>query len=325
MKPTFHHRLVNGKHEDPCLYVRMLRERRAFLFDAGNINRLSAGELLRVTDVFVTHAHIDHFIGFDTLLRAMLHRADPLNVYGPENIIECIDGKLKGYTWNLIKEYPARIEAFGISGKEVRHSSFHAELGFQRLDRPSKPFSSLIMKEAFYCIKAANLSHGTPCLGFSLEEDFHINIDKSALYRMGLPVGPWLNEFKKLLREQAADDTEIVVNGRGLKLSDLDGIARISKGQKVSYLTDLSPDEKNITKAIDLVKMSDTLYCEAYFLHSEIDRALERNHLTARVAGEIAGRAGVKNLVVMHFSPKYRNSASEIEAEAINAFNKFST
>jgi ribonuclease Z len=78
MKPTFHHRPVNGPYEDPALYVRLLRQRRAFLFDAGDISSLSQGDIQKLTDVFVTHTHIDHFIGFDLILRSLLRRERPL-------------------------------------------------------------------------------------------------------------------------------------------------------------------------------------------------------------------------------------------------------
>ncbi|HKZ56748.1 MAG TPA: MBL fold metallo-hydrolase, partial [Thermodesulfovibrionales bacterium] len=77
MKPTFIHRMINGPFEDPCLFIRIIREKRAFLFDIGSIDRLKSGDLQKITDVFVTHTHIDHFIGFDTLLRALLRRERP--------------------------------------------------------------------------------------------------------------------------------------------------------------------------------------------------------------------------------------------------------
>jgi len=77
MKPTFIHRLINSPFEDPTLYVRIVRERRAVLFDIGSIDRLKPGDLQKITDVFVTHTHIDHFIGFDILLRALLRRETP--------------------------------------------------------------------------------------------------------------------------------------------------------------------------------------------------------------------------------------------------------
>jgi ribonuclease Z len=322
MKPTFHHRLVNNRYEDPCLFIRMVREKRAFLFDVGRIDSLKPGDLMKITDVFVTHMHIDHFIGFDTLLRTFLRRDIPFRIYGPENIIECVEGKLRGYTWNLIEEYPLKVEVFAISGSEIRHSSFHAENSFRREDRDATTFDGIALREPPFTVRTEVLSHGIPCLGFSLEEDFHINIDKDALSRLDLPVGPWLGLLKKMIRDKAGQNAPLVVGDREFALSDLSSIAHITSGQKVSYLTDISPEEDNIKRAIELVRDSDSLYCEAYFLHEDMQRALERHHLTARIAGRIADEAGVKNLVLMHFSPKYHDRLTEIEAEAMREYGR---
>lgn len=322
MKPTFHHRLVNREYEDPCLFVRMLREKRAFLFDVGRIDNLRPGDLLKITDVFVTHMHIDHFIGFDTLLRTFLRRDIPLRVYGPENIIECVEGKLRGYTWNLIEEYPIKIEVFSIGPSEIRHSSFYAENSFRRADRDAIAFEGIALREPPFTVRTGVFSHGIPCLGFSLEEDFHINIDKAALINMDLPVGPWLGLLKKMIREKAEPDTSMTVGDREFAFSELSSIARITSGQKVSYLTDISPEEDNIKRAIELIRDSDSLYCEAYFLDEDMQRAVERHHLTARIAGEIARNANVKNLVPMHFSPKYSDRLNELEAEAMREYGR---
>jgi ribonuclease Z len=320
MKPTFHHRPVNGPFEDPSIYIRFLWERRAVLFDVGTIARLTPGDLLKVTDIFVTHTHIDHFIGFDTVLRTLLRRQQPLRVFGPSNIIECVEGKLKGYTWNLIKEYPLKLEVFAIDGSTIQQAGFYAENCFARVDKGSTPFTGTALKEEAFRVNAVILAHDIPCLGFSLEENFHINIDKAALSERGLPVGPWLSEFKRAVREEAPEDREFVVSGRTYRLGELRGIARITKGQKISYVMDASPHEDNIRKIRELVQDSDTLYCEAYFLEADRDRAVERNHLTARLAGETARLGNVKNLVVMHFSPKYRSDPASIEREAMDEF-----
>lgn len=322
MKPTFHHRLVNKEFEDPSLYVRFLRERRAFLFDAGNISTLNSGDIQKITDLFVSHMHIDHFIGFDSILRALLRRDIPLRVYGPEGIIEAIEGKLKGYSWNLIRDYPAEIEVFSISKETVRHASFYARDSFTRIDRDERSFDGTVLRGSYFKVKVAILSHGIPCLGFSLEEDFHINIDKALLNSRGLPVGPWLSDFKRMIREGARPDERIVVSDRSIRIGDLMDVVRITKGQKVSYVVDVSPEEENIVRIIELVRGSDTFYCEAYFLHEDIERARERNHLTARVAGEIANKAGVKDLVLIHSSPKYRDRMSQLITEAMDAFRR---
>lgn len=320
MKSAFYHRLINGQYEDPSLYVRMLRERRAFLFDIGFIGNLKPADLQKVTNVFVSHMHIDHFMGFDLLLRVLLGRDTALHVWGPEGIIECVEGKLRGYTWNVIKEYPAKIEVSGIGGTKVRQASFYAENNFERIDRDTNDFKGVILEDSGLRIRAVSLFHGIQCLGFSLEEDLHINIDKAALTGMGLHVGPWLSRFKALLRGNASADTRIRVDDKDYKISDLAHIARATKGQKVSYITDISPVDANIKKAIDLAVGSDTLYCEAYFLHGDLDKAFERHHLTARLAGEIAGKAGVNKLITMHFSPRYRHNPDAIEKEARDAF-----
>src|SRR4030066_2321980 len=162
MKPTFIHKLINGPFEDPSLFVRILREKRAFLFDIGSLYRLKPGDLQKITDVFVTHTHIDHFIGFDTLLRALLRRESPLRVYGPSNITECVEGKLRGYTWNLIKEYPLKIEVFCIREDKIIASSFHAENYFKRVDNSVSEFCGIILKEPLFTIKAVQLDHQVP-------------------------------------------------------------------------------------------------------------------------------------------------------------------
>jgi len=316
------HRMVNTPFDDPGLFVRIFREKRALLFDAGDISRLKSGDLQKITDVFITHTHIDHFIGFDTLVRALLRRSVPLHVYGPANIDDCIEGKLKGYTWNLITEYPLKIEVYGIDGNTICHSSFHAENRFQRRIHRIRKMSGVLFREPLFTVKALQLDHQIPCLAYSLEEDFHININKALLREMALPVGPWLSELKDAIRVRMPGNTEFVVAGRQYRLDELQTIATITKGQKISYVTDVSLTDDNIRRIIEFVRDSDTLYCEAYFMDKDIDMARKRFHLTAKITGSIARRAGVKHLVVMHFSPRYRNLPESPGEEAMREFMK---
>lgn len=320
MKPTFIHNLVNSPFEDPSLFVRIIREKRAFLFDIGNITNLHPGDLQKITDVFVTHTHIDHFIGFDTLLRALLRREIPLRVYGPSNIIDCVEGKLRGYMWNLIKEYPLRIDVFSVDENSVTSSGFYAENRFQRIDRGASRFDGALVKEPLFTIKALQLNHQVPCLAYSLEEEFHININKASLNNIGLPVGPWLSELKRAIRENRPGETEFVVSDRRFFLRELREIVRITKGQKISYVTDVAINNDNIEKLTEFARDSDTFYCEAYFMDKDMDRALQRFHLTAKITGRIARKAGVRNLVAMHFSPKYREQDEKPEDEALREF-----
>ncbi|MGE5239116.1 MAG: ribonuclease Z [Chloroflexota bacterium] len=320
MKPTFHASPVNMPFEDPCLYVRILREKRALLFDLGDISPLHPGHLLKTSDVFVTHMHIDHFIGFDTLLRAALRKEAPLVIHGPSHITNCIEGKLKGYTWNLIESYPLRIEVKEITGHTIICSSFHAEHSFKKIEGPEIPFTDIAMSDTGFSVKGLVLSHPIPVMAYSLEEDYHINVNKEALEKMGLPVGPWLSELKRAIRAGLPEEACLPVAGRSYALRELVNVVTITRGQKISYVMDVSPTEENIEKIIPFVRGSDVLFCEAYFLEKDRDRAVERNHLTAAMVGRVSREAAVGNLELMHVSPKYRGCADEVYREAMREF-----
>ena len=83
MRPLLHPTLVNGRSGDPALYIETLFEKRAILFDLGDISNLPPRKIQRLEHIFVSHTHIDHFIGFDRLKNDMPVRparipADPV-------------------------------------------------------------------------------------------------------------------------------------------------------------------------------------------------------------------------------------------------------
>lgn len=319
MKPSFHPRLINEPFEDPGLYVRLLRESRAFLFDLGFTINLSARDILKISDIFISHTHVDHFIGFDNILRVHLRKEGPLRLFGPEGFLSCIEGKLKGYAWNLIGDYPLVIEASEVNDKTITKAVFRAQDSFKREDAVQEPFNGILLKDSYLQIKAAVLNHQIPCLSFSLEEDYHININKAKLNELNLPVGPWLGELKQAIRDNNIDKV-FTVDGRTFKFSELKGIADITRGQKLSYVVDALGSEENVRKIIELARGSDVLYIEAYFMDKDSDRARERYHLTAKEAGRIAKEAGAGKIVVFHFSPKYIDNPEEIVKEAEEEF-----
>ena len=328
MKPLLHSSLINGPFDDPGLYVDIMWDRRALLFDAGDVSRLNASQLLKVSDVFVSHTHMDHFIGFDNLLRTVLNREKTIRIFGPPGITDCVEGKLRGYTWNLTKDYLLVLHITEVNAGILKRTVFHANDGFRRRDLSNIPFSGIILEEDMFTVSCSPLDHKIASLAFALKERFHINIDRDKLDHLNLPVGPWLRRFKQALWEGAPDDASIEITGsdaaecsKTFTLGELrDKIATITEGQKLSYIVDAVYNRDNEEKIVELARDSDIMYCEAAFLDKDREVASERFHLTARQAGDLAQKAGVKELVIFHFSPRYRDNPDELYKEAMQAF-----
>lgn len=321
MKPSFHARPVNTVFEDPGLYVRVLRERRALMFDLGFTTNLSARDILKVSHIFISHMHVDHFIGFDNVLRICLKKEDPLTIFGPQGITDCIEGKLKGYTWNIIEDYPLVLHVSEIHPERVMRASFKAENSFRRENAGESPFQGILLEDPYFRVSSIILDHQVPCLAFSLDEDYHINIDKDKLNRMNLPVGPWLGELKAAIR-QGRSDLVFSVNGKEYSFSEVRDVATITRGQKISYVVDALGSDENMAKIIRLAQGSDVLYIEAFFLDEDSGRAFQRYHLTARQAGRIAREARVGRMEAIHFSPRYIDGPDKLIREAEEAFNE---
>ena len=330
MVSSFRPILVNDLFGDPALYVRLPWERRALLFDLGDIGSLSAGRLLKITDVFVSHAHVDHFVGFDHLLRVLLGRPRDLRLYGPPGFIDRVEGKLRGYSWNLVDGYSLSIEAREVHPDRVRLARFSCPAGFRREDGAEAMVQDgPILDEPEFRVRCAHLDHRIPCLAFALEESVHLNVDKARLDDLGLPVGPWLMDAKRAIRAGTPDDAPIRVawstaderHERSVPLGILRReVVRESPGQKLVYVTDVIDSEANRERILALADGADVFYCEAGYPERDAERARARYHLTTVQAGRLAAQAGARRFAVFHLSPKYRGCAGELVAEAMAAF-----
>lgn len=333
MKPSFHPRLINDPFSDPGLFIPFLFERRALLFDLGDLSQLSARDLLKVSHVFVTHTHMDHFIGFDALLRLLIGRDKEIHLFGPSDFIEKVQAKLSAYNWNLVENYEdiLSINVTEIQGERILIQGFRSRNRFRPSGAPEeRPFKGNLLSEQSFSVDAAILDHKTDCIGLSLKENFSINIIKQGLKELGLPVGPWLREFKEAIyqgRNPAQpfrivwQDKDMVTRERCFPLGELkERIAMISPGQKITYITDIAGNSKNIAKVVDLAMDSTHLFIETPFLDRERDVARMKYHLTAREAGLIGARARVKELTPFHFSPRYFGREEELVQEAMTAF-----
>ncbi|QGM44446.1 ribonuclease Z [Methylocystis heyeri] len=333
MPRHFDARLVNAPFEDPGLYVDLVFQRRAMLFDLGEISSLSTRKLLRVGDIFITHRHMDHFIGFDCLLRRLLGRDRTINLFGPEGVIDAVEHKLRAYNWNLIGGSEGQlafcvmeINSSGVAGA----ARFAGSREFARESRQAeRRHDGVILKEPDVLVKAATLDHGMPVLAFAVQERAHVNIWRNKAEAMGLAIGPWLGTFKEAVIRGAPDDTQIDVSWREsatgapatLPLGELrQSIMRMGAGGKLVYVTDCAYTDANIETIVRLAENADILFIEATFLQSDAEIAAARRHLTAWQAGTIARLAGAKRVVTFHYSPRYRPHAAALDEQAQQAF-----
>lgn len=334
MRPIIHPSLINGPYGDPAVYVEFLYEKRALLFDMGDLHRVPPRKLLRVGHVFLSHMHMDHFCGFDRLLRICLGRDKALCIVGPQGLIGQVEHKLAAYTWNLVQNYVAD---FALNVTELlpngsaRSAEFRCRSGFASENLRCVPISGgIVLDDEHFRVRATILDHGIPCLAFALEEKSHVNVWKNRVEGMGFRVGPWLREFKAAVLRGDPDDGMFRVRWQahgspyerlvplGLLKSE---IATIAPGQKVAYVTDARYSADNRRKIVALAAGADILFIEAPFLDRDAEIAARKNHLTAAQAGMLARLAKVQRIVPFHFSPRYAAHPERISEEAYEAFS----
>jgi ribonuclease Z len=324
--------LVNSPFGDPVAYVEFKHRREAFLFDLGDISALPARKIIKVRYIFVSHTHMDHFIGFDHLLRICLGRDMHISLFGPPNFLEKIEHKLQSYTWNLVENYS---NDFEITATEI-HSTHHLRRryrcrnAFRPEEDERQDGGTLLFRDDLFSIHGILLDHAIPCLGFRFEENQRLNIKKNILLEMGLPTGRWLNELKEQILRKESDEAPVRIwwkNNDGQREEKIlplgllkDKVVKITPGQTVSYITDVVWSETNVRAMIELANGAELLFIEAPFLHDESEMAANKYHLTAHQAGSLAAMASVKRYVTFHYSPKYDGMEETLQKEAWDAF-----
>ncbi len=305
------------------------------MFDLGDVSALLPRRLLRLSDVFVSHAHMDHFAGFDHLLRVVLGRKAQLVLHGGPGFVDQVGHKLSAYTWNVVHRYHTelRIEVreLGLDRRVrvARYSSLHE---FTREDAGGMSIEGdVLLDEATFRVRARFLDHGIPCLAYALEEKARIKVMPERLAALGVTTGAWLRELKQAVLGGAPPATPIRLQWRDKggehemtrTVGELRGLVLdTAPGQRIGYATDLRYTEENVETLAALMAQADPLYIESVFLHADEAHGRRKNHLTARQAGHIARRAGAHTLVLFHHSPRYQGREAELAEEARTAWRE---
>jgi ribonuclease Z len=305
--PRLKHYLINEKYEDPGIVIELEGLGEYLLFDVGNIYKLDRNLIRKITKVFITHTHLDHFIGFDLLLRNKLGKPHTVEIFGIEPLADNLHCKLQGYIWNLIEFEPQLVFIVKeLKGDKFFYYRFDIKKAFKKELIKIEPVKdNIIFENEYFRVRYAVLDHKIDIMGYSFEYKERLKLIPERLKELGLK-GKEIGEFKKFLEDENNKGKSIEINGKKYTYEELrERYAYTIPGYKISYITDVIYSEENKKKIVDLVKNSDVLYCESVFLERDEEQSKKVYHLTTRETAEIAKLANVKKLIVFHFSRRY--------------------
>jgi len=300
--------LVNGVQGDPMLHLRLHHQRRSLLFDLGMPDERPSTRIAhQVTDVFISHAHIDHIGGFLWLLRARMGELAPCRLYGPAGLADHIEGLIRGIHWDRIGDNGPRFEVAELHGESLHWYRLQAGRSHRQTMNTQPVEQGIVLDEPEFRVHAVSLDHGgIPVLAYAFEPPIQIGIRKERLAARGWPTGPWLGRLKRLLLAGEYSASVQLPDGSTATAGALaPELTLTAVGKKLVYATDIADTPDNRTRLVELARGSHTLFCEAPFSQADRDQSLRTGHLTTRACGEIATAADVVQLIPFHFSRRY--------------------
>ena len=322
----FQAKAINGLSGDPAFFCLFPLAGKALLLDAGNIDALSNKEILRIKYVCVSHTHIDHFIGFDRLLRVHIPHQRPIYVYGPEGLAANILGKLNGYSWNLLVENQITFHVTECRADGCLRESLitnHPQFTLRQI-YDWKVAHQVILEPGLE-LNLLTLEHGSvlSCtFMFSIFRKNSIHVD--ALTQLGLKPGSWIAKLQDCLKLGLNDQT-IEIEGKTFGVSDLAAkVCRTHKPFRFMYVTDVAFSKENVAKLMAQETSLDLLISESCFRDHDFKRALAKKHLTTKQAALFAAITQASQLQTFHYSQIYgAQDEADQGAEAQCFFEQF--
>lgn len=276
----------------PTSQVVDLRDK-LYMIDCGEGTQLQMRRMRvkfsRLTHIFISHAHGDHCFGLPGLVSTlgMLGRNGDLFIHGPAELETYINSFMEFFCQGL---------PFNVVFNPIDTSKY-----------------SLVMEDRSVSVYSIPLKHRVACCGYLfVEKPKEAHIIKDMIDFYNVPV----REIQYI--KQGADfvtpDGDVIPNSRLTRPA--------APPKKYAYCSDTA----FLPEIVQWIKNVDLLYHEATFVEADAARAKETYHSTARQAAEIAKRAGVKKLIIGHYSARYESpevllgEASEVfpSVQAVN-------
>ena len=309
LEPTF----FAGLLDDPLLLVHARPLGKSALFDCGQIHHLAKRVLKKIEALFISHAHMDHFMGIDTFIRHNHVSPRTVDIFGPLGIAGKLAGKLAGYDWNLTEPYWCTLRVHEILPDRTRTYLCPGAEGFPcRLAAENPRSGKAIYRNAFLEVETELCDHRIPSLIFRVTERPTFLVNEAVIERLGLVRGDWLKALKKrfyggtlaqgplmVLRRRDGDVAEEPVADAAALYET---IRRDEVPSSIGYCTDIGYGPENLEKVVALMEGVTLLVCECSFLADQRDKARLSHHLCTTDLNSLLDRLRPPYVLPMHFS-----------------------
>lgn len=314
---------VAGAAQDPFLLLDFENDGLAVLFDCGVRSKVKT--ILKLKHLFISHAHIDHLIGFDHIIRSLLGENKTLHIHGPKGIVDRLAAKLAGYDWDKSSEQELILEINAYHRGYRYQETLACNHRFERKTKPLvTPYTGPIVDEPRFQVYAISVPHGgSPCHAYALIEKDAARIDKEHMQKLGLEPGPWVGNLLKYLPElDGAECSEPIKIDE--KIYDrkwlIEKLVRIKKGKKIVYITDTAYAASWVNRLKTVAMNADLIVCESTFMQTDSHLASTYHHLTSTQAAQIAKKLNAARLVLFHISSRYHPNLYQAVREAKSIF-----
>ena len=317
----------SGLIDDPCLIIRDRPIHQSIMLDCGALSHVAKREMKPVRAIFVSHAHMDHFMGFDVFLRQVHASPRLIELFGPAGFADRVEARLRGYDWNLAEPYWCSFMVHEIHRQEVLSFRFSGLDRFIRKPEGARPRAAVIYELNHMEVSAELLDHRIPVLAFRVRERKLFGVNQEKMVERGLVLGDWLCELKrrffidwqgsgplKVLRKQNGKvQEETVADARGLYHE----ISEERSSASIGYLTDIGFHQKNAEMAARFLAGVTLLAAECAFLREDLHKARSSCHLCTDDMNALLARVQPRYFLPLHLSKTYLGRSDELYGELL--------
>lgn len=313
--------LTNVPFGDPMAAIRIDRLKRWLFFDIGSFAQVPARTAHQISDIFISHTHVDHICGFPWLLGRRINCPEVCRIYGPPGLAGHFESMINAFVWDRLGD---KGPEFAIA--EVHHSHilwWHFKVGQKGFERGEQTLieNDVLLHDPLFQVKAAYLDHGIPVLSYAYEERPQHHFLQQRREVLGIQPGPWIADLQRLANIGDWEATVTLPNGTSPQVKSLvANMMETRPGYKLVYATDFGDTQENREKLINLAANADTLICETSYLQEDEEHAVRTGHMTAKACAEIAQAAQVHSVLPFHFSNRYVDHPERLYQEVAASF-----